>query len=52
MGNLKIYTADDEEPKCDMCDHVCDSDKWCMENCGSSNGWAGYQRTEFEEKEE
>ena len=26
MSNVKIYTVDDEEPNCNRCDHVCDSD--------------------------
>lgn len=40
------YNADDEEPSCKRCDHICDSDKWCMGNCGGGNGWNGYERTE------
>lgn len=34
MSNIKIYTVDDEEPNCNRCDHVCDSDKWCQKYCG------------------
>lgn len=52
MGNLKIYTADDEEPRCTACVHVNDSDKWCAQNCGATNGWFGYKRTEFGERKE
>lgn len=29
MSNVKIYTVDDEEPNCNRCDHICESDKWC-----------------------
>lgn len=50
MGNLRIYTADDEDPRCSSCDYVCDSDKWYMENCGAENGWTRYKRTELEEE--
>lgn len=46
MSGFITYTVDDEEPNCGNCDHVCDSDKWCMKNCGSANAWNGYARTE------
>lgn len=46
MREIITYTADDEEPKCGRCNHMQDSDKWCMENCGGANSWNGYSRTE------
>ena len=42
-----IYTADDEEPDCARCDHVCDSDNLCMAYGGPEHGWARYERTEL-----
>ena len=42
-----IYTADDEEPDCGRCDHVCDSDNLCMDYCGPEHGWARYVRTDL-----
>lgn len=48
--NITIYTADDEEPRCGMCDNVCDgNDKLCVERCGAEHGWGGYSRTEERE---
>lgn len=47
-----VYVADDEEPKCGRCDHINDSDEWCVKNCGAHNGWNGYERTVFIESEE
>lgn len=44
MGNI-IYDADDEEPNCGCCDHVCDEYE-CDKYCGPDNWWTGYQRTE------
>lgn len=45
------YTADSEEPDCGRCDHICDSDKYCIKNCGAEHAWGGYERTEiFESK--
>lgn len=52
MANLMIYTADDEEPRCEMCDHINDQEEWCTIYCGAPNGWYRYERTEFEEMEE
>lgn len=49
MSNVRIYTADDEEPKCGTCDYICDSDEWCQKYCGGANSWNGYVRTEFVE---
>lgn len=47
MSNVKIYTVDDEEPNCNRCDHVCDSDIVCQQYCGNEHYWNGYSRTEF-----
>ena len=33
------YTADSEEPDCGRCDHICDSDKYCIKNCGAEHAW-------------
>lgn len=44
MDNLTTYTADDEAPSCGRCEHINDSDEWCMQNCGGTNGWSGYLR--------
>lgn len=52
MGNLRIYTADDEEPRCEMCDHKNEPDDQCLQYCGASHGWYRYERTEREEVEE
>lgn len=41
------YTADNEEPDCGRCDHVCDSDNLCMDYCGPEHGWARYVRTDL-----
>lgn len=50
IGNKLIeeYTADDEEPDCGRCDHICDSEEWCTEHCGAEHAWIGYRRTEEE----
>lgn len=44
------YTADDEEPQCNRCDNLDNSDKFCMKNCGGANWWKGYIRTESMEQ--
>lgn len=44
MDNLTRYTADDEVPNCGRCEHINDSNEWCMQNCGGTNGWSGYLR--------
>lgn len=49
MGNVKIYTVDDEEPNCNSCDHICDPDDVCSMFCGPDHYWNGYARTEFVE---
>lgn len=43
---VKIYTADDEEPKCNRCEHVND-DYFCVKKCGPEHGWNGYGRVEM-----
>ncbi len=40
-----IYTADDEEPECNRCEHV-DDDYFCVKKCGPEHGWNGYARVE------
>lgn len=42
--NTIIWTADDEEPDCGVCDNQegCD----CCENCGAEFGWKYYEREE------
>jgi len=50
-GNLIIYTADDEEPKCVECDYFVDGFD-CDGSCGAEHGWYGYNRTERCEHEE
>lgn len=42
--NCVIYTADDEEPDCMMCDHGQCSD--LCEECGPEHGWHYYRREE------
>lgn len=40
------FTADEEEPLCHRCDNADMPEKWCIENCGGTNWWACYRRTE------
>lgn len=42
--NCVIYTADDEEPDCMMCDHG-EGGVLCKE-CGPKHGWHYYRREE------
>lgn len=44
LDHCVIYTADDEEPDCLMCDH-CQSSDLCSE-CGPEHGWHYYRREE------
>lgn len=37
-------TADDEDPDCNRCEHVCESDDFCSRLCGAENGWNMYER--------
>ena len=46
--NVWVYTADDEEPKCMRCDHICSSQDKC-DKCGAEHWWQHYQRTEVED---
>lgn len=39
-----IRNADDEEPNCNRCEHVCESDDLCSRFCGAENGWNRYER--------
>lgn len=39
------HTADDENPDCMCCDHVCSDSNTCQ-YCGPKFGWARYVRTE------
>lgn len=43
-----IYTADDEEPDCMMCDHLCDHCRGSVlcKECGPKYGWHYYRREE------
>ena len=41
-----IYTADDEEPNCNMCCHSDGNDDICIMKCGPKHGWARYERIE------
>ena len=43
------YNADDEEPDCGRCVHVCDSQDICNK-CAS--GWMNYKRIEVEGDED
>lgn len=42
-SNSIVYTADDEEPDCGMCDN-CDSD--LCNKCGPDYWWHYYERVE------
>ena len=44
LDHCVIYTADDEEPDCIMCDH-CQSSDICGE-CGPEHWWHYYEREE------
>ena len=44
MAELLKFTANDEMPDCNKCDHVCD-DVRCENFCGPAHGWLGYIRT-------
>lgn len=47
----ETFNADDEEPKCINCDHVCNwYGQFCSE-CGPEYGWHNYIRTEIHEIE-
>lgn len=41
-----IYTADDEEPNCNRCDHI-ECGYPCIHRCGPEHGWYGYKRSEL-----
>lgn len=47
----ETYNADNEEPNCLRCNHVCDRyDSFCL-RCGPENWWHNYIRTEVREIE-
>ena len=46
-----IYTADDEEPDCILCDNVCTASDNVCARCGKS-GWMYYQRSEVINKKD
>lgn len=43
-----IYTADDEEPKCNQCCYCNNDDLICADMCGPKYAWLGYERIEYE----
>lgn len=51
MGEVIVYTADDEMPSCIQCDK-CFGDFNCEKFCGPEHGWYGYRRTEKVEEEQ
>lgn len=48
LDHCVIYTADDEEPDCLMCDN-CQSSDLCSE-CGHEHWWHYYEREEQDSK--
>ena len=46
-----IVTADNEEPDCGRCDHICDRYEYCNEQCGAEHWWGGYERSVLEGEE-
>ena len=51
MPRTRVYTADDEAPKCMRCDNLLDDEK--CDQCGPQNWWYYYKRTErIEESDE
>ena len=47
IGNKIIYTADDEEPDCMICDYCeCDPAEYCS-NCGPEGWWQNFKHTEW-----
>lgn len=47
----ETYNADDEEPKCHRCDHLCDSYERFCSKCGPEHWWHYYIRTEIRDVE-
>lgn len=45
IRNKVIYTADDEEPDCGICDNQCYSE--CCQQCGNEYAWGYYKREEY-----
>lgn len=61
MTDVIVFTADEEEPNCMMCDFCSDGIRtdllgkkhdYCAELCGSEHGWNRYQRSVKMEVEE
>ena len=52
MNNINVYTVEEEEASCLMCEHVCEKEDWCEKYCGPKHGWNHYERLEFVEKAE
>ena len=50
MAKIRIYTADDEKPDCNKCDHCDNDDYLCVRSYGPEHGWSGYERIEREEE--
>lgn len=46
MSNINVYTVEEEEASCLICEHVCEK------YCGPKHGWSRYERFEFVEKAE
>lgn len=46
MSYKVIYNADDEEPNCMKCDHICSAYESFCAKCGPDNWWQNYKRTE------
>jgi len=47
---IVVYTADDEEPNCGRCDHICSPEAFCEKFCGPEHGWNRYERSVEKEK--
>ena len=52
MNNINVYTVEEEEASCLICEHVCEKEDWCEKYCGPKHGWNHYERLEFVEKAE
>lgn len=48
LDHCIIYTTDDEEPDCGMCDNQ-DCEHYC-DRCGPAYWWLHYERTERDSK--
>lgn len=52
MSSINVYTVEEEEASCLICEHVCEKEDWCEKYCGPKHGWSRYERLEFVEKAE